>query len=106
MAAAIDPRRQPIPVAPAVHYHMGGIASATDGRTSLAGLYAAGECAATGLHGANRLASNSLLEGLVFGERIAAAIGADLARPSVRPSRRPAATPEASSCLVDSEDGW
>jgi L-aspartate oxidase len=68
MAAAIDPRRQPIPVAPAVHYHMGGIAAALDGRTSVAGLYAAGECASTGLHGANRLASNSLLEAAVCGD--------------------------------------
>ena len=57
MAAGIDPRAQPIPVAPAAHYHMGGIATDADGRTSLAGLFAAGECASTGVHGANRLAS-------------------------------------------------
>jgi len=69
MAAGLDPRREPIPVAPAVHYHMGGIETDTAGRTTLAGLYAAGECAATGAHGANRLASNSLLEAAVFGER-------------------------------------
>ena len=62
---------QPIPVAPAAHYHMGGIASDIRGRSSLDGLWVAGECAATGLHGANRLASNSLLEGLVFGARVA-----------------------------------
>ncbi len=68
MAAAIDPRKTPIPVAPAVHYHMGGIAADTHGRTSLPGLFAAGECAATGLHGANRLASNSLLEAAVCGQ--------------------------------------
>ncbi|MEI7931836.1 MAG: L-aspartate oxidase [Alphaproteobacteria bacterium] len=68
MAAAIDPRKQPIPVAPAVHYHMGGIAADVHGRTSLPGLFAAGECAATGLHGANRLASNSLLEAAVCGQ--------------------------------------
>lgn len=68
MGAGIDPRRQPIPVAPAVHYHMGGIAAGLEGRTSLAGLYAAGECACTGLHGANRLASNSLLEAAVCGD--------------------------------------
>lgn len=69
--AGIDPVTQPIPVAPAAHYHMGGIASDKMGRTSLEGLWAVGECACTGLHGANRLASNSLLEGLVFGARAA-----------------------------------
>jgi L-aspartate oxidase len=68
-AASIDPRRQPIPVLPATHYHMGGVATDLDGATSLSGLYAAGECAATGVHGANRLASNSLLEAAVFGAR-------------------------------------
>ncbi|HEY3798453.1 MAG TPA: L-aspartate oxidase [Caulobacteraceae bacterium] len=83
MAAGVDPRRQPIPVAPAVHYHMGGIETDADGRTSLAGLYAAGECASTGAHGANRLASNSLLEAAVFGTRAgqAAALAADPATP-------------------------
>ncbi len=69
MSGGIDPRVQPIPVAPACHYHMGGIATDADGRTSLPGLYAAGECASTGVHGANRLASNSLLEAAVFGAR-------------------------------------
>jgi L-aspartate oxidase len=70
-SAGIDPATQPIPVAPAAHYHMGGIASDAHGRSSLDGLWVVGECAATGLHGANRLASNSLLEGLVFGARVA-----------------------------------
>jgi L-aspartate oxidase len=70
-SAGIDPAMQPIPVAPAAHYHMGGIASDELGRTSLEGLWAVGECASTGLHGANRLASNSLLETLVFGARAA-----------------------------------
>jgi L-aspartate oxidase len=70
-SAGIDPATQPIPVAPAAHYHMGGIASDAQGRSSLEGLWVVGECAATGLHGANRLASNSLLEGLVFGARVA-----------------------------------
>lgn len=69
MKAGIDPRRQPIPVAPAAHYHMGGIAADDEGRTTVAGLYAVGECAATGVHGANRLASNSLLEAAAFGRR-------------------------------------
>lgn len=67
MAAGIDPRIQPIPVAPAAHYHMGGIAVHEAGRTTLEGLWAAGECAASGVHGANRLASNSLLEAAAFG---------------------------------------
>jgi L-aspartate oxidase len=70
-AAGLDPVREPIPVAPAAHYHMGGIASDDRGRSSLEGLWAVGECASTGLHGANRLASNSLLEALVFGARAA-----------------------------------
>jgi L-aspartate oxidase len=70
-SAGIDPAMQPIPVAPAAHYHMGGISTEVHGRTSLAGLWAVGECASTGLHGANRLASNSLLEALVFGARVA-----------------------------------
>ena len=73
MAAGVDPRVQPIPIAPAAHYHMGGIATDAEGRTSLAGLFAAGECASTGVHGANRLASNSLLEAAVFGARAGAA---------------------------------
>ena len=79
MAAGLDPRRDPIPVAPAVHYHMGGIETDADGAASLPGLYAAGECASTGAHGANRLASNSLLEAAVFGARAgrAAALAAD-----------------------------
>ncbi len=79
MSAGIDPRIQPIPVAPAVHYHMGGVATDSYGQASLPGLYAVGECAATGLHGANRLASNSLLEAVVFGGRAAEHInGSDI----------------------------
>jgi len=74
--AGYDPADRPIPVAPAAHYSIGGIVTDLDGRTSLPGLYAAGECACTGVHGANRLASNSLLECVVLGRRAAlAAIG-------------------------------
>lgn len=69
--AGIDPRTMPIPVAPAAHYHMGGILTDLWGRTTLEGLSAVGECASTGAHGANRLASNSLLEAVVFADRIA-----------------------------------
>jgi len=69
MQAGLDPRETPIPVAPAAHYCMGGVAADADGRTSLDGLFAIGECAATGVHGANRLASNSLLEAAAFGRR-------------------------------------
>ena len=73
----LDLRRDLIPVRPAAHYLMGGIRTGLGGRTSLAGLYAAGEAACTGVHGANRLASNSLLEGLVFGARAARSMLAD-----------------------------
>jgi len=72
-----DPGRDPIPVSPAAHYTMGGVVTDLDGRTGVSGLYAAGECACTGVHGANRLASNSLLECLVFGRRAALAALSD-----------------------------
>ena len=68
-AAGLDLARDPVPVSPAAHYVMGGVETDLDGRTSVPGLFAAGEVACTGVHGANRLASNSLLEGLVFGRR-------------------------------------
>jgi L-aspartate oxidase len=70
----LDPRREAIPVAPAAHYHMGGVHVDLEGRTSVASLWAAGEVACTGVHGANRLASNSLLEALVFGARVARSV--------------------------------
>jgi L-aspartate oxidase len=76
--AGLDPARQPIPVAAAAHYHMGGIACDVRGRSSLPGLWVAGEVACTGLHGANRLASNGLLEALVMAERAAEDISANL----------------------------
>ncbi|GAB4097348.1 L-aspartate oxidase [Brachybacterium horti] len=78
-AAGLDWGRSPIPVTPAAHYWMGGIRTDLDGRTSLPGLLAAGECARTGVHGANRLASNSLLEGAVLGARAGVAAAEDAA---------------------------
>lgn len=86
IAAGIDPARQPIPIAPAAHYHMGGIAVDGRGRSSIDGLWAAGEVSSTGAHGANRLASNSLLEAVVYAARIAEDI-AGRALPS--PARLP-----------------
>ncbi|WP_067509130.1 L-aspartate oxidase [Actinoplanes sp. TFC3] len=77
-AAGVDPATDLIPVAPAAHYASGGVRTDLSGRTSIAGLYACGEVACTGVHGANRLASNSLLEGLVFSRRIADDIARDL----------------------------
>ncbi len=77
MSAGLDPRIAPIPIAPAAHYHMGGVATDIWGRSSVDGLWAVGECASTGAHGANRLASNSLLEAVVFAHRIAARLRDD-----------------------------
>jgi L-aspartate oxidase len=92
--AGLDPTRELVPVAPAAHYSMGGIVSDLDGATTVPGLYAVGESACTGLHGANRLASNSLSECFVFGARAArAAAGEPRATPD------PAAPPPAPRSL-------
>ena len=100
-ARGIDPVTEPIPVAPGAHYACGGIRATMDGRTSVPGLYAVGEAALTGVHGANRLASNSLTEALITGRRAGQLLGRDLPRaparlqlppagPGVDPAGRPA----------------
>lgn len=81
LKAGIDPTKSPIPISPAAHFHMGGIKTDEWGQSSVPGLWACGEVAATGLHGANRLASNSLLEAVVFAERIARKLKSDPTSP-------------------------
>jgi len=93
-AAGIDAAKEPLPVTTAAHYHMGGIATDAQGATSMRGLWACGEVASTGLHGGNRLASNSLLEGLVFGVRIGQAIRTQRLAPAMGPLELPRGTPE------------
>jgi L-aspartate oxidase len=102
-ARGLDLATQAIPVTPAAHYHMGGVAVDTSGRTSVAGLYACGEVASSGVHGANRLASNSLLEALVFGERVAAAVRED-ARATPPRAAWPALDSSQAKRLRDVED--
>jgi L-aspartate oxidase len=87
----IDITEEPVPIRPAAHYAMGGVRTDLDGRTSLPGLYAAGEAAGTGVHGANRLASNSLLEGLVFGARAGNKMRDELKLPTSQASSLPPA---------------
>ncbi|MGA9116534.1 MAG: FAD-binding protein, partial [Bacteroidota bacterium] len=96
-----DMTREPLPVVPAAHYSCGGVVSDTDGRTSIGGLYAAGEVSMTGVHGANRLASNSLLEALVFSHRAALAAVADL---NVREKNIPAMKDWDDSGTFDSDE--
>ncbi len=86
-AYGLDPSRDRVPVAPVAHYMIGGVQTDLEGRTSLPALYAAGEVASTGVHGANRLASNSLLEGLVFGERVARQLVRPVPRGPPEPGR-------------------
>src|SRR5439155_1396274 len=94
-----DLAREPVPISPAAHYFLGGVATDVDGRSSVPRLFAAGECAATGVHGANRMAGNSLTEAVVFGRRAAIAIAVQASGPS----------PTVTEMKVDrrsDEDGW
>jgi L-aspartate oxidase len=102
-ARGIDPAAEPIPVAPGAHYACGGIRAGLDGRTSVPGLYAVGEAASTGVHGANRLASNSLTEALVAGRRTGELLGRDLPEPPAwlrLPPAGPGANPAARPVLA------
>jgi L-aspartate oxidase len=102
IACGLDPATQPIPIVPAAHYHMGGIAVDARGRSSIEGLWAGGEAASTGAHGANRLASNSLLEAAVYAARIAEDI---LGRAIPSPARAPAEQPVPRNCAMPALSG-
>ncbi len=106
-AAGYHPASEPVPVSPAAHFTVGGIVTDLDGRTTVAGLYAAGECATTGLHGANRLASNSLAECLVFGRRAAIAASTDPVPSDIPTLQRPLGRPaDPALDLADRESLW
>jgi L-aspartate oxidase len=96
----IDPTTKPLPIAPATHFHMGGIKTDNYGRTGLPGLWACGEVASTGLHGGNRLASNSLLEALVFGARIAEDVNNIMPLTSFSRAAQPATLPDGDTTLL------
>lgn len=101
-ALGLDPAEDLLPIAPAAHYSIGGIQTDLDGRASIPRLYAVGECSNTGVHGANRLAGNSLAEALVFGRRAARAVAGQ----RMGPTKAFPGTPEVASLEVDVDEGW